>query len=724
MKRYALALLLTLAFAVCSFAQATVTATVTDANNNAYFPGTVSAYISLPTGQALPVGVPASGSIGPNATTAGGAFSVTIPVTGYSWIFTVCGPPVNLGPRGNPTPTQTCFTTPAILISASTSITGSLGTIPLLGPGGSSSSSGSVGAIQGQGVLISPNCGGATNCYGVNGNTKYISDATFTNGSNVVSCPNSDCNFTSADTGKTCWGTNATTDVSTISSVVALPEGTFTQTGAQTGTCSGGNASNSGAAGANFFVWGTLDTPANGVAGTDNIAAASLAAANACQPLNIAPGVYQIEQAEFNVGPTNGFCNQNSAVNTRKGFIVAGLGSSPTAAVLLLTPNFSGSSNAGGTGCNGPNGTGTACFLSLNNLIARGFEMTCLGNSSMGAGFNGKSLVLISGVPINGGSNFNVEDAYFIGCGAQTAGLTGINVGNGVSGAISGGLITNSIVEAFGNTMFNFNPGVSTSMIQVANDQFTGCGNSGCVVVNNGFWSSVNTFYGYSSSTVANAVTCTGTTTYCSFKGDYFPYVTGTGTAQLAIINGAHVKISHTILNNPVANSYGISYATGATYTYAEASTITATTTQDGIFCNNGTCNFYDLGGNIFSGESGIGTYQQWGSPSFTGVPLTTGGVSLGAGFGTGSAVSAASGSSPSMTWTATLGTGPTANATAVVTFPVGFLQAPLCTATQIGGTSTVAFPVEVSATATTATLTYVGTFVSGTVITRLTCSN
>jgi hypothetical protein len=130
----------------------TVTGVVADANSNAYFPGTVSAFIVLATGQPIPSGVPASGSIGPNATTSGGNFSVTL-ASPYSWIFTFCAAPVNIGPLANNTPKQVCFTTGPIAISGTSQvITSQLGTIPLLGPG--SGGSGSTVTWQNQGSTI------------------------------------------------------------------------------------------------------------------------------------------------------------------------------------------------------------------------------------------------------------------------------------------------------------------------------------------------------------------------------------------------------------------------------------------------------------------------------------------------------------------------------------------------------------------------------------------
>lgn len=134
MKRL-LIMIIFLAMAVSASAQTTtVTGVVVDPNGNAYFPGTVSAAIILNSGQPIPAGVPASGSIGPFAMTSGGNFSVTV-ASPFTWTFTICGTPVSVGPRANPTPTQVCFSTLPIAISgASQVITSNLGTIPNLGP--------------------------------------------------------------------------------------------------------------------------------------------------------------------------------------------------------------------------------------------------------------------------------------------------------------------------------------------------------------------------------------------------------------------------------------------------------------------------------------------------------------------------------------------------------------------------------------------------------------
>src|SRR5271155_3802063 len=500
----------------------------------------------------------------------------------------------------------------------------------------SASGGGSTGSPFSNSIILSTNCGTAPNCYQVFADTKYISDATFTNGSNAFTCPNSDCNFVAGvDNGKICWGTNATTDVSTLTSVVALPEGTLTVTGAQAGTCSGGNVTNAGAAASNFLVWGHLDTPANGSATTDQVAAASLAAANACTPLIFPTGVLQLEQAEFNVGPVKGFCNQNSAVNTRKGFSFVGQG--PTATVFLITPKFTASSNTGGTGCNGPNAGGVGCFLTLNNLVAQNFEMTCLGNSAMGATFNGKSLITISGVPINGGSNFSLNGVYLIGCGANTTGLKGVNVGNGVTGAISGGQITSGIIEAFGNKELVDDPGTSTVMLQSIGNQLVGCGAAGeCVDVRAGIFNSHADFIGYTNSTTNNVVLCEAGVT-CWFHGATFPYQTGVGVADIGILGGANVVLENTNINNPTAGGFVIGFSASTTLS-ANNSSIIAATAADAMSCNTGTCTYWDTGGNTVSGITGIGTLNWLQEGSITGTAAVATNITANTAWGTSGA--------------------------------------------------------------------------------------
>lgn len=127
------ALLLGLAATPAVQAQTTtVSATVQDANGNAYVNGSVTAFLLLNSGQPIPAG--ARLSTGPSPLDITGSFSISL-ASPLTYTFTLCGTPTSIGPLGNNTPTQVCFTTPPIAISgASQSITGSLGTVAILGP--------------------------------------------------------------------------------------------------------------------------------------------------------------------------------------------------------------------------------------------------------------------------------------------------------------------------------------------------------------------------------------------------------------------------------------------------------------------------------------------------------------------------------------------------------------------------------------------------------------
>jgi hypothetical protein len=157
MLRKILFVVLALLVPSLTFAQTTtVTGTVKDANGNLYASGTVSAFISVGTGQPLPAGVPASGSIGPFNLTVSGTFSVTV-ASPFTWVFTVCGTPVNIGPRGNPASSNSvCFSTSPLAISGGTlDITANLPVVPVLGPGGGG------GGIT-SGTSVPATCTGAT----------------------------------------------------------------------------------------------------------------------------------------------------------------------------------------------------------------------------------------------------------------------------------------------------------------------------------------------------------------------------------------------------------------------------------------------------------------------------------------------------------------------------------------------------------------------------------
>jgi hypothetical protein len=108
-------------------AQTTVTGTVADPNSNPYANGTASAASVVSSGQA-------STSTTPVATSGSGAFSMVLNAGTY--LFTICAPPVQIGPTANPTPKQVCFSSGPIAVSGSSQdISAALNAVALiLGP--------------------------------------------------------------------------------------------------------------------------------------------------------------------------------------------------------------------------------------------------------------------------------------------------------------------------------------------------------------------------------------------------------------------------------------------------------------------------------------------------------------------------------------------------------------------------------------------------------------
>jgi len=106
----------------CAAFATTVTGTIVDANGNPYAAGTISAFSGVGNGTT------------PLALAGNGFFSMTL--TAGTYLFTVCGTPANLGPRGNPAPTQTCFMSQPIAISGGTQdLSSTLNPlVPVLGP--------------------------------------------------------------------------------------------------------------------------------------------------------------------------------------------------------------------------------------------------------------------------------------------------------------------------------------------------------------------------------------------------------------------------------------------------------------------------------------------------------------------------------------------------------------------------------------------------------------
>ena len=196
---------------------------------------------------------------------------------------------------------------------------------------------------------VSTKCGTQTNCTTVHADAQYVTDAT-SNSTTTVTCPNSDCNFTSADVGKTVWATTQGTGagvgyllyttyvcpVTTIATVNSAQSITLNLACTASGT---GNV---------VLIWGTKDG-----------AALQTAAGNGCNTLYLPQGMILDDQP---------FMNHSSHTTCSRGLggpsgAIIGPGGSEQGATLIITPDFNYA------GCTGIGGTHGVCIGSDAQFI-------------------------------------------------------------------------------------------------------------------------------------------------------------------------------------------------------------------------------------------------------------------------------------------------------------------------------------------------------------------
>lgn len=568
-------------------------------------------------------------------------------------------------------------------------------TIQLAGPGYNSSNRQvvTIGSAGGSGVskgLVDASTGG----FGVFANTKFIMDPTWVisgPGVTVTCATSNDCNFVAGDVGKVCFGTNVTTDVSAIATIVTLTQGTITTVNsAQSAVCSGTASANATASG--MFVWGSLDTATAAQTqstANDPLYSAWSNAATACKYLHIS-GIMLAEQGEFNIAPATPCNGQNSLTYTRQGYGVVGDGETST--IIFLTPSFKAASCAPG------------CFLSAPSMFANGFQINGAGNSAIGAGFAAKSGVLMAG--LSPGVNFKMSNILLYGWGANTAGFKGVNVGNDVANGVSNGVFTNVQRESFGNTI-QYVGAQAGALITDEGGNMAACV-SYCELVNSGTVVNVGTTYGFSpaSAAVSNVVV-QGASVFTDLGGN-MPYASGTSQAAFTFTGTSLGKLIGTYVNNTGTTSYAVSTGAGVSV-HATGSYLKGTTGSVALASNT----FFDDCGNTFNGTSGS---QLIGDCSITGVAQTNANIGMTSGWGTAN-VNTVSGNTRRQQFTVSVTGGvPTASPVLTINHPTTFLGTPpICGIQQVGGTMGVLTnPVTTSSTVGTVVFTFSGTPVSG----------
>jgi hypothetical protein len=619
-------------------------------------------------------------------------------------------------------------------------ITGGTNTNSLIvGSGGSitASGSGSIAGVQTaappMGFYLSPNCptGNAANCFYTPANTQQANDCSFTSGSAVVNCTGA--HFVAGDVGKRIFGYQtcqafvniSTTNNNPITTTVPL---TIQTVNSSTQVTMSGNATNSNTGGnVSCIIWGTPDD--TGAAALD----AAMAASVQCPKLFLAAAYYMYTTPHHFAQPAS--CKAlGSTLNSSTGagnmlyaagYEVEGRGTGPT--TIFLTPGFP---ETGGC-ANGLSGKG--CFvvtlegrwkdLMLNgggnylasNLPATSYLLEVNGPASL------ENFTCINfGSKATGGVQTNAGVAAFLwtqilqvnlsACGAVafatnvSSSVTAVRLS--IDNPQLWGIGVNILTDYFTQSPFQFD---KYNLICYDCRVFggAGLGSSGLLQLMQNQGGKVKLYHSTLSPYAYNTTNLQGyvcaTTAGCVLDAeDTYIDMTENGTNA----NTGYVAVKCSVAcTNYFKNSIIKGTSGGSAYTDAAGSVL------------------FDMGGNTFGAVTITGAV--FNSYSITGTTLATTNVVL-SGLGTGlTAPSSASGNSLNGQFTYTLGTGPGANGTATVTFPTPFLQAPTCSAQVVGGSSTTILPLTVSSITTTGmVITYVGTFVTGTVITRFSCAN
>lgn len=399
--------------------------------------------------------------------------------------------------------------------------------------------------------------------YGVQATSQIISDATTVNTSSTITCPNSDCNFTTTNTSRTC-GTNACVgdlvfaagplSGSQTSSLVCPQSTIATINSAQSITLTAANDCTANQTANAQLVWGPDDT-------TPLINAYAAAVAN-CNILQLPAGIMLVQAAEFNT--------PNTTCGVAQPYRIPGVfGASSIGTTIVPTPNFVF------TNCSG--GGRNACFFGVNFQLDFYMEI------------NGIGLSPAAGCPANinlvANSGGVFYDMLFEGwCNIITGGGTtpGMFFSANETEGLFGGTIGfgNPDCEITGgqNQLYNwpcFGPS-TPGMIVGGGTQFISQGND---------YSGVSVTSGSSVLSIGDKDTV-GATTGWNINGavNFYNYVFSANHGSTPItISGLNSKVT-------AQNTAFVSANSGA---------------QNGQWLNaDSTSQFMDLGGNTFSGTA------------------------------------------------------------------------------------------------------------------------
>lgn len=529
--------------------------------------------------------------------------------------------------------------------------------------------SGGAYASIGSGQVIN-----ATNFGVVSDNS--VLDATVTNTSNIITCPNSDCHFlTTAAVGQVIQG-------GTAANGIVLPTTTILSVDSDTQVHTVANATATPTAGTVYLAWGPDNTAA--------LKAAWAASVQICHYLQLPAGVFFTKEA---LNSQNAGCaNQNAGA---VGGIIGAGGVWINSKFLMRYDFLYASGGTSGSGCNG--GTvGIVCFMGILAADVVGLAIDGMyGNNNPAASVYviennagyfdrvGISSLCMGCSHVLGKHFAGTEPIDFRGATVDVGTINCQNDGTGLQINLSPCLAPHA---GTGTTIYGFWNGSGSAF---SKDSFYSGTNGG-----DGVHVAAGEFHE---------------------ENDYFT----NNVSPITNAGGLHY-LKHCFFNNNTIN-----ISSGATL-YIEDNDFTGESTAHLVVAAGAAV--FDQGANIYPNSTFVtnsGTYYGPLLPPGKNA-VAAGNLVLSAGWGTTAAWSALNGNTSFSGTITASGTGQAANPTVTFTFPTAFPVAPrTCYALQVGGTQAQGTFAVSSVTNTGVVFTYSGTPGAGnTVFVQSLCQN
>lgn len=456
--------------------------------------------------------------------------------------------------------------------------------------------------------------------YGVKADGRIVWDATITNTSQTVTCPNSDCNFSPADVGKIVFGTNAASGGYTgqITSTLILPQGTITSINNSNSIQVSIAATASSTAGAGLLIWGDDDTTALTNAWTATVNACATLQLPGVNPTLAGPAVMLIQSPEFNTPMagsgtgSNATCSLGTGGN-RRGLGLVGSGVNST--YIIPTPSFNFA------GCTFGASAHACMFTTFDGVNLSGFNFWGAGISNPGNVTNDYvteiNSAAIAFTPTAGNSTIN--NVTFQGWGTNAA-------GTGFKACIrfDGGVVSTSFLSQDGcgqigieannalvlNNITSFDNMV-TNLYVVAGANVTSNGNYFCCTGQGGGGDALVAVFGTFHSNGDNyGATTPSATPLTASNALNIGYLSAASTSLNASGGVAYITNATMNVSAGSGNGQGIfvcgtqgGVCPGANTLYLSKSTVNVGNSRPPITVYG---NYYDLGGNTFTGTPTI----------------------------------------------------------------------------------------------------------------------